>query len=27
LQVGKPSLLPADELDIVLTKFADYRRT
>jgi len=27
LQVGKPTLLAADELDIVLTKFADYRRT
>lgn len=27
LQVGKPSLLSADELDIVLTKFADYGRT
>lgn len=27
LQVGKPTLLPADELDTVLTKFADYRRT
>lgn len=27
LQIGKPSLLPEDELDTVLTKFADYRRT
>ncbi|HKP67473.1 MAG TPA: class II aldolase/adducin family protein [Casimicrobiaceae bacterium] len=27
LQVGNPTLLSADELDIVLTKFADYRRT
>ena len=24
LQVGEPSLLPPDELDRVLTKFADY---
>jgi L-fuculose-phosphate aldolase len=27
LQVGTPSLLPPDELDRVLTKFADYGRT
>ena len=27
LQVGTPSLLPPDELDRVLTKFADYDRT
>jgi hypothetical protein len=24
LQIGEPTLLPPDELDTVLTKFADY---